>query len=163
MRTNIEDIYAAGDCAQGIDLLSKANAVIAIWPVAARQGRIAGLNMCGTRTAYPGLFAMNSVQISDIPTISFGVTIPPAEEGYEVLKILDKGKGVYKKIVLKDGRVVGVILLNSIERAGVYGLLIRERIDVQDFKDQLLSDDFGLLVLPKEFRKHLVGGEGIVV
>jgi NAD(P)H-nitrite reductase large subunit len=76
---------------------------------------------------------------------------------------LDKGKGVYKKIVLKDSRVVGVILLNSIERAGVYGLLIREGIDVQGFKDQLLRDDFGLLVLPKEFRKHLVGGEGIVV
>jgi NAD(P)H-nitrite reductase large subunit len=163
MRTNVEDIYAAGDCAQGIDLLSKTNAVIAIWPVAARQGRVAGLNMCGTRTEYHGLFAMNSVQIFDIPSISFGVTNPPEQEGYEVLKILDKGKGVYKKIVLKDSRVVGVILLNSIERAGVYGLLIREGIDVQGFKDQLLRDDFGLLVLPKEFRKHLVGGEGIVV
>ncbi len=162
MRTNVEDIYAAGDCAQGIDLLSKTNAVIAIWPVAARQGRVAGLNMCGTRTEYHGLFAMNSVQIFDIPSISFGVTNPPEQEGYEVLKILDKGKGVYKKIVLKDSRVVGVILLNSIERAGVYGLLIREGIDVKGFKDQLLRDDFGLLVLPKEFRKHLVGGEGIV-
>ncbi len=163
MRTNVEDVYAAGDCAQGIDLLSKANAVIAIWPVAARQGRIAGLNMCGTRTEYPGLFAMNSVQIIDIPTISFGMTNPPEEKGYQVLKNLDKAKGIYKKIVLKDSKVVGVILLNSIERAGVYGMLIRERIDVQDFKDQLLRDDFGLLVLPKEFRKHLVGGEGIVV
>jgi NADPH-dependent 2,4-dienoyl-CoA reductase/sulfur reductase-like enzyme len=84
MRTNVEDIYAAGDCAQGIDLLSKTNAVIAIWPVAARQGRVAGLNMCGTRTEYHGLFAMNSVQIFDIPSISFGVTNPPEQEGYEV-------------------------------------------------------------------------------
>jgi len=39
LRTNIEDVYAAGDCAQGIDFLNKTNAVIAIWPVAARQGR----------------------------------------------------------------------------------------------------------------------------
>jgi NAD(P)H-nitrite reductase large subunit len=163
MRTNVEDVYAAGDCAQGIDFLSKTNAVIAIWPVAARQGRIAGLNMCGIRTAYPGLFAMNSVQIIDTPTISFGLTVPPEEEGYEVLKNMDKGKGVYKKIALKDNRLVGVILVNCIERAGVYGMLIREGIEVKDFKDQLLSNDFGLLVLPKEFRKHLVGGEGIAV
>ena len=163
MRTNVEDVYAAGDCAQGIDFLSKTNAVIAIWPVAARQGRIAGLNMCGIRTEYPGLFTMNSVQIIDTPTISFGLTIPPEEEGYEVLKNLDKAKGVYKKIVLKDSRLVGVMLLNCIERAGVYGMLIREGIDVRDFKDQLLSNDFGLLVLPKEFRKHLVEGEGIAV
>jgi NAD(P)H-nitrite reductase large subunit len=54
MRTNVEGVYAAGDCAQGMDFLSKTNAVIAIWPVAARQGRTAGLNMCGMRTEYPG-------------------------------------------------------------------------------------------------------------
>ncbi|UCG67249.1 MAG: NAD(P)/FAD-dependent oxidoreductase [Deltaproteobacteria bacterium] len=163
MSTNVEGVYAAGDCAQGIDFLSKTNAVIAIWPVAARHGRIAGLNMCGMRTEYPGLFAMNSVQLIDIPTISFGMTNPLEELEYEVLKNLDKGKGVYKKIVLRDNRVVGVILLNCAERAGVYGMLIREAIDVQGFKDQLLRDDFGLLVLPKEFRKHLVGEVGLEV
>jgi NAD(P)H-nitrite reductase large subunit len=163
LRTNIEDVYAAGDCAQGIDFLSKTNAVIAIWPVAARQGRTAGLNMSGIPTEYSGLFAMNSVQIIDIPTISFGITNPPKEEGYEVLTKQDKTKGTYKKIVLKDSRVVGIILLNNIERAGVYGMLIREEIEVKDFKDQLLRDDFGFLVLPKDFRKHLVEGKGIVV
>ena len=163
MGTNVEDVYAAGDCAQGIDFLHKTNEVIAIWPVAARQGRIAGLNMCGIQREYPGLFAMNSVQICDIPTISFGMTNPPEEAGYEVLRSLDKSKGAYKKIVLKDSRVVGVILIHRIERAGVYGMLIREGIEVQGFKDQLLRDDFGLLVLPKEFRKHLVGEVGLEV
>jgi NAD(P)H-nitrite reductase large subunit len=163
MGTNVEDVYAAGDCAQGIDFLHKTNEVIAIWPVAARQGRIAGLNMCGIRREYAGLFAMNSVQICDIPTISFGVTDPPEERGYEVLRNLNKDTGTYKKIVLKDGRVVGVILIHCIERAGVYGMLIREGIEVQGFKDQLLMDDFGLLVLPKEFRKHLVGEVGLEV
>ena len=163
MRTNIEDVYAAGDCAQGFDFLKKTNALLAIWPVAARQGRTAGLNMSGIPTEYSGLFAMNSVQIIDIPTISFGITNPPDEGGYEVLIKQDKPKTVYKKIVLKDSKVVGIILLNCIERAGVYGMLIREEIDVQDFKDQLLRNDFGLLVLPKDFRKHLVEGRGIVV
>jgi NAD(P)H-nitrite reductase large subunit len=163
MGTNVEDVYAAGDCAQGIDFLHKTNEVIAIWPVAARQGRIAGLNMCGIRREYPGLFAMNSIQICDIPTISFGMTNPPEKAGYEVLRSLDKSTGAYKKIVLKDGRVVGVILIHCIERAGVYGMLIREGIEVQGFKDQLLMDDFGLLVLPKEFRKHLVGEVGLEV
>jgi NAD(P)H-nitrite reductase large subunit len=163
MRTSVEDVYAAGDCAQGIDFFHKTNEVIAIWPVAARQGRIAGLNMCGMQREYSGLFAMNSVQICDIPTISFGMTNPPEERGYEVLRSLNKSNGSYRKIVLKDGRVVGVVLISCIERAGVYGMLIREGIDVQGFKDQLLRDDFGLLVLPKEFRKHLVGEVGLEV
>jgi len=163
MRTNIQDVYAAGDCAQGTDVLHKRQEVIAIWPVAARQGRIAGLNMCGIPREYAGLFAMNSVQICDIPTISFGVTNPPEQNGYEVLRSLNKDTGSYKKIVVKDGRVAGVILIRSIERAGVYGMLIREGIEVQGFKDQLLRDDFGLLVLPKQFRKHLVGEVGLEV
>jgi len=50
METNVPHVYAAGDCAQGLDFLSKENAVIAIWPVAARQGRVAGLNMSGSQT-----------------------------------------------------------------------------------------------------------------
>jgi NAD(P)H-nitrite reductase large subunit len=163
MKTNMQDVYAAGDCAQGIDMLQKKQEVIAIWPVAARQGRIAGLNMCGIRKEYAGLFAMNSVQICDIPTISIGITNPPEERGYEVLQSLNKDTGSYKKIVVKDGRVAGVILIRSIERAGVYGMLIKEGIEVQGFKDQLLRDDFGLLVLPKQFRKHLVGEVGLEV
>ncbi len=162
MQTSVQAVYASGDCAQGLDFLSKENAVIAIWPVAARQGRVAGLNMSGVQTTYPGLFAMNSVQIMDVPTISFGMTTPPEGEGYEVLHRLDRAKSSYKKIVLRNDRVVGAILLNAVERAGVYGMLIREGIDVKEFKDQLLSDAFGLLVLPKEFRKHLVAGESFV-
>lgn len=162
MQTSVQDVYAAGDCAQGLDFLSKENAVIAIWPVAARQGRVAGLNMSGAQATYRGLFVMNSVQIMDIPTISFGMTTPPEGEGYEVLQSVDRGKSSYKKIVLRNDRVVGAILLNAVERAGVYGMLIREGIDVKEFKDQLLSEEFGLLVLPKEFRKHLVAGESFV-
>jgi NAD(P)H-nitrite reductase large subunit len=162
MKTSVPDVYAAGDCAQGLDFLSKENAVIAIWPVAARQGKVAGLNMSGAETPYSGLFAMNSVQIMDIPTISFGMTTPPEGGGYEVLQNLDRGKSAYKKIVLRNDRVVGAILLNAVERAGVYGMLIREGIDVKEFKDQLLGEKFGLLVLPKEFRKHLVAGESFV-
>jgi NAD(P)H-nitrite reductase large subunit len=162
MQSSEHAVYAAGDCAQGLDFLSKENTVIAIWPVAARQGRVAGLNMSGVQTPYSGLFAMNSVQIMDVPTISFGMTTPPEGEGYEILHRLDRARNYYKKIVLRADRVVGAILLNAVERAGVYGMLIREGIDVKEFKDQLLSDAFGLLVLPKEFRKHLVAGESFV-
>lgn len=162
MRTTVEGVYAAGDCAQALDFLTKSRAVIAIWPVAARQGRVAGLNMAGRPTQYPGLFAMNSVQILRIPTISFGITNPPPGEGYEVLSVLDRQRPLYRKVVLREGRVVGVILLGRIERAGVYGMLIREGLDVSHCKEQLLGEDFGLLVLPREFRRHLVG-EGMEV
>lgn len=162
METNFKDIFAAGDVAEGKDFLKEANSVIAIWPVGARGGKTAGKNMAGERTIYSGFFPMNSVELADIPVISFGITNPKEEE-YEILKKIDKKNNVYKKIILKDNVIVGGIFLGKIERAGIFSGLIREKINVSKFKEHLLEDDFGLLILPEEYRKHLVKGEGIEV
>lgn len=165
MQTNVENIYAAGDVAQGKDFLSEKNSVIAIWPVASSQGKIAGLNMAGKREEYKGLFAMNSVEIAGIPTISFGITSPldGKDKNFEILSKKDEKKRVYRKIVLKRNKIVGAIFLGKIERAGIFAGLIKDRLDVSSFKNELLSEDFGFLVLPAEYRKHLVEGEGIEV
>ena len=163
MRTNLEDVYAAGDVAQGKDFLTQGNSVIAVWPVAFRQGKIAGWNMAGRRVAYEGLFAMNSVELAGIPTISFGMTNPPEGDDFEILTRKDENANFYRKIVLKDNRIVGAIFLRKIERAGIFSGLIKDRLDVSSFKEELLSDDFGLLVLPAGYRKHMVTGEGIEV
>ena len=67
------------------------------------------------------------------------------------------------KIVIKDNVIVGVVLVNIIERAGIFGLIIKQKLDVSLFKKQLLKEDFGFLVLPKDFRKHYVTGDGTEV
>ncbi len=162
MQTNIKNIYAAGDVAQGKDFLSNTNSVIAIWPVAAKQGKVAGYNIVGKDVSYDGMFAMNSVEILGIPSISFGITNPDIKDSqYKVLSREDKN--FYKKIVLKNNKVVGAILINSIDRAGIYKLIIKEQLDVSEFYNNLLKDNFGFLVLPKNFRKHFVTGDGIEV
>lgn len=160
MKTSVEDVYAAGDVTEALDFLANKNSVIAIWPTAARQGKVAGYAMAGKKLPFEGSFAMNSVEILEIPTISFGIT-NPFGNGYETLTRKEEDK--YKKIVLKDNKIVGIILVNCIERAGIYGLLIREKLDVSEFKKELLEDDFGFLLLPKDFRKHFVRGEGTEV
>lgn len=164
MQTSRQDIYAAGDVAQGKDFLRNRNAVLAIWPVAAHQGKIAGINMAGKKEKYRGSFIMNSVELAGVPTISFGITNPPEkDDNFEVLCIRNKKRRFYRKIVLKEDRIVGAIFLSKIERAGIFSGLIKDRIDVSSFKQELLSDEFGFLVLPAEYRKHLVQGEGIEV
>ena len=163
MQTNIKDIYAAGDVAQGKDFLTQKNSVIAIWPVASHQGKIAGLNMAEKQTEYRGSLIMNSVEMAGIPTISFGITSPPDTEGFEIISKKDTEKRFYRKIVLRDNRIVGAIFLGNIERAGILLGLIKDKIDVAPFKEDLQHDEFGLLVLPAKYRKHLVWGEGIEV
>ena len=160
METNISGIYAAGDVVEIPDVLQETVRPIAIWPNAYRQGWIAGSNMAGIPKRYEGSFAMNSIDMCGIPTISVGM-IQASGNGFKILQQLDRKKESYRKIILRDGVIVGAIFVGEIDRAGIYTGLIRERIDVSGFKDILLREDFGLISLPKEYRKHLVRGEGI--
>lgn len=163
MQTSIPGIYAAGDCAEGYDLLLGENRLIAIWPNAYQQGVVAGCNMAGVEREYEGGLPMNSVEVCGVPTISVGLTDPPEGDGYEVLERYDRETPAYKRLVLRDNRLVGAICIGHVDRAGIYTGLIRDRADVAPFKDHLLAGNFGLISLPREYRKHLVVGEGIEV
>ncbi|MFO7957025.1 MAG: FAD-dependent oxidoreductase [Candidatus Brocadiia bacterium] len=162
MRTSADDVYAAGDVAQARLLLREGKRPIPIFPNAYRQGLIAGANMAGGDATWKGGVAMNSVEVLGLPTISVGITSPEGE-GYDILSELDEDAMRYRKVVLKDDRVVGAIFIGDIGRAGIMTGLIREQIDVSGFKDLLLTEEFGLISLPREYRKHVVSGMGIVV
>ena len=162
MQTNIAGIYAAGDVAQASDLLTGKRRCIAILPNAYRQGLVAGCNMAGGTRTYEGGLAMNAVDICGLPTISVGITEPEGDD-CEVLTRLDTEAPGYKKIVLRDNRIIGFVFIGGIDRAGIITGLIKSRIDVSSFKDLLLTDEFGLISLPSEYRKHIVSGMGIEV
>jgi len=162
LRTSVAGIYAAGDVAQAADLLDGSKCPIPIFPNAYRQGLVAGHNMAGEEKTYEGGLAMNAVDICGLPTISVGITTPTGDE-YEVLSLLDEKAPAYKKIVLKHDRIVGAIFIGPIDRAGIVTGLIKQRVNVSGFKDVLLTEDFGLISLPTEYRKHVVSGTGIAI
>src|SRR5512143_1080992 len=68
LETNIPGIYAAGDVAEGRDLLTGAKAVSGLWINALEMGRAAGMNMAGGNVKYPGfLSVMNAADIAGVP------------------------------------------------------------------------------------------------
>lgn len=159
--TSVPGIYAAGDVAQVADALGTASRPMPILPAASRQGRIAGVNMAGGEARYEGGVAMNAVDVVGLPTISVGQTVEA--DGDEVLSRLDEETRTYRKIVLRKDRVIGAIFIGQIQRAGIFTGLIRSKLDVSSFKHLLLSDEFGLLSLPSDYRSHMVRGAGIEV
>lgn len=167
LQTSLPDIYAAGDVIESYDFLSGNCRPMAILPNASAQGRMAGYNMAGGQKPYQGALAMNSIELAGVPTISVGMTDPVTTDGsgrkVEILKEIQEEKSLYKKLVLENNRLIGAILVGKIDRAGIYTGLIKERVDIASYKEYLLREDFGLLSLPKEYRKHLVTGQGIEV
>ena len=161
MRTNHPDIYACGDAAEAYDFVYEENRLTPIWPIAYLGGRTAGYNMAGTDAEYPGGTAMNALNYFGLDITSAGVTIPPDEYGYEMLS--NQNDGAYRKLVLKDDLLVGMVFVKDIEKSGIFFSLMRDRVNVHDFKQALLTDDFGLASLPRDLWHERLGEPPIVM
>ncbi|SMB99082.1 Pyridine nucleotide-disulphide oxidoreductase [Thermanaeromonas toyohensis ToBE] len=142
METSIPDIYAAGDVAETKDVVTGQMVLTPIWPNACAQGRIAAYNMAGIRRPYSGMVGMqNAVEFREVPAIAMGLTQPPEGE-YEILVDYQPDRNRYKKLVLRDNILIGMILVGDIHQAGVYGALIKKKAEVRPFRHLLLRDDF---------------------
>ncbi len=158
MQTSVPNVYACGDVAEAYDFITQTNRVLALWPVARIGGRTAGYNMAGNRCEYPGATAMSALNYFGVPVISAGLSAADPSEGFETLLFQDKEKGVYRKVILKDGTVVGMTFVGDVERSGVVLNLMKNRIKVESFKRKLVSDDFTLASLPEILRKNILLG-----
>ena len=108
--------------------------------------------MAGRNVEHEGSFPMNALQIFGTPFMSAGeLASGDSGDGFKVISELnDDG---YRKLVLKGDVIVGFILVNQIDRAGIINTLLRERFDVSEFKDRLLLKEFGIADLPFKYRK----------
>lgn len=140
-RTNIPNIYAAGDVAQSYDLVRGEHWTNALWPCAVEQGRVAGLNMAGKEATYQGSMGMNSVQFFDLPVISAGLA-GLRERDFDEELIVQPAPRVYKRLVLRGDRLVGFILVGDIENAGLIRSLVAKGVSVAGLKDRLLRESF---------------------
>lgn len=141
MKTNIPNIFAAGDVAQTFDIAYKNSAVNALWPNAVEQGRVAGLNMAAGAVKYDGSMVMNSVEFFNLPVISMGITRPKGE-GFEELIFSDDKRDIYKKFVLENNHLVGMIAVGDINNCGVFLRLIKEGTDISSIKRELACETF---------------------
>jgi len=136
MMTSLPDIYVAGDVAETYDLTTGRTGVNAIWPCAFEQGRVAGLNMAGKKAKYEGSFRMNSLDFFGLPVISMGIT---RIDGNGFQHFQKKTENTYRKLVLKDGRIVGAILVGQVQKAGILATLLKKRVNVSDIVPLLMS------------------------
>ncbi|MDD3312870.1 FAD-dependent oxidoreductase [Pseudodesulfovibrio sp.] len=152
MATSNPDIFAAGDVAEAKDLLTGEYTVRPIWPNAYSQGRYAGLNMAGTNTPYTGGLSMNSITYYGLPTISVGETSQADEAGAQTDIFLDEEKSVYRKLIFKDDKLAGCILIGDIDGAGFYTSFIKNGFILDaEARKRLMEGDPSPALWPDEF------------
>lgn len=116
METNVSGVYAAGDVTMTIDSITSKRVNNAIWAAATRQGTVAGSNIAGGDCIYVHNFYLNSMNLFGLQVMTAGHPYSQGESGVDIL--VEDQRESYRKIVIKDGRVIGFILIGDISCAG---------------------------------------------
>ena len=159
MRTSSPHIFAAGDVCQTFDIARNTPYVNAIWPIAFEGGRIAGLNMAGHKAVFHGSVRMNSIgNFIGFPAMSMGVTHPDecsyADEDCYFEEIKNRTRNSYKKIILKNGCIVGGIFVGQTQKSGIITTLMRKQVDVSEFIPALMSKNLNFMDVLPIMRRH---------
>lgn len=104
MRTNIPDIYAAGDVAQFGEKM------IGLWPVAMEMGRVAGAAAAGDWVEYKEPSISTMLSAFEYEIFSVGEVNLPAEE-CRIVEVSDPAEKYFKRSYIKDGVLVGEIII----------------------------------------------------
>lgn len=128
MKTGLDNVYAAGDCCEGNNLLSGETQIIGLWANAAAQGRTAGINMAGGDARFEGNITHNITHFFDMDFISFGdIRIKGERLHYEA------PDGSFSiTAILSGGRLVCINALDAFQASGVLKALFLRRLSDPD-------------------------------
>jgi len=134
LETQVPDVYAAGD------LIQHRGAFYGIWPASEKQGEIAGTNMAGGNVSYDGTVKSNRLKVVGIDLMSSGDI--DVDQKLEHVVAKDEDRFLYRKLVLKDGVIMGCILLGDISGSGEILQAMETKKDVSALKHEILAKGF---------------------
>jgi nitrite reductase (NADH) large subunit len=141
LRTNAADVYAAGDVAEFEGV------VYGIIPAAIEQARVAAANMVAHGSSiYSGTLPATTLKIVGIDLTSLGEATAAGDE-FVVLRRADPVRGIYRRLALRDGKIVGAILLGDTQSIQPLRRLIATGRDVSAHGDRLLDESLDLKAL----------------
>ena len=149
MKTSLPSVYAAGDCAEGLDASTGQNRVLAILPNAYLQGHAAGVNMAGGDETRSDAIPMNAIGFFGLHLMTAGA--------YDGEMSEEKTENGVKRFFVKDGLLRGFILIGETERAGIYTALIREKTPLASLDFDLTKKVASNLIFSRETRRKKFG------
>ncbi|HHJ38564.1 MAG: pyridine nucleotide-disulfide oxidoreductase [Methylothermaceae bacteria B42] len=138
LRTSAEDIYAAGDVAQGLDFSTSDWQVQAIQPTAADHALIAARNMAGRAARHKGNLNMNVLDTLGLISSSFGLW--QGVEGGDSATLYDRGRYRYINLQFQEDVLVGATCVGHTDHIGVLRGLIQSGVHLNGWKSKLTQD-----------------------
>lgn len=131
MQTYDPKIYSVGECVQ-----HRKQTYGLVAPLF-EQAKVCAnhLAMLGYAT-YIGSMTSTKLKVTGIDLFSAGDFV--GTEHSDVITMQDAAKGIYKKIVIEDNKIIGSVLYGDTIDSAWYFQLMREQTDISDLRDHIL-------------------------
>jgi nitrite reductase (NADH) large subunit len=130
MRTSRGGIYAIGECAE------HRGVCYGLVEPAYEQAKVLAAHLAGAKASYSGSVLATNLKVSGVNVFSAGDFV--GAPGTEQIVFSDAGIGVYKKLVIADGRLVGAVLFGDTIDGTWYLELIRNGAPIEAIRDDLM-------------------------
>jgi NADPH-dependent 2,4-dienoyl-CoA reductase/sulfur reductase-like enzyme len=95
LRTNQPGVFAAGDCAEALHLVTGQPDFIPLGSTANKQGRVAGTNAAGGRATFGGIVGTTVIRAFDLAVASTGITAAKARDlGFTVQETMIQAQDI---------------------------------------------------------------------
>jgi sulfite reductase beta subunit-like hemoprotein/bacterioferritin-associated ferredoxin len=133
LATSIEGVYAVGECVE-----HRGTTYGLVAPLM-EQARVVADSIAGEgRLRYEGSVTQATLKVAGVDLTSMGQVTAQSEADEELISS-DSGAGTYKKIVIRENRVVGAIFLGDTSRSRSVQEMIASGHDISDARSTLLG------------------------
>ncbi len=123
--TSAYNIFAAGDVAEGRDLISGEYTVQGNWITAVEQGIVAAKNMMGINVMYEGSIKNNTTEVFGIDVAVVGYN---KDDAPKAVSFSRTERHYYRKVFLDEkDRIIGATLIGETNDAGIYYGMVARR------------------------------------
>ena len=157
MQTSDKNIFAAGDCTVSVDMLDGSKRVIALYPNAVYQGTAAGSQMAGGSIKLDGAYSVNAIDFYGLRICTCGLINAVGEQYKD--KTARNGES-YKRLIFEGNRLVGFVLINASENAGIYTNLIESKTDLTEIVTDIFQTPC-VFMFDRQTREKRLKGEAV--
>jgi nitrite reductase (NADH) large subunit len=130
LQTGVPDVFALGECAE------HRGTCYGLVEPAYEQARVLARHLAGVPAAYNGSVVSTNLKVSGVGVFSAGDFM--GSEGSEAIVLSDFRHGTYKKLVISEGRLTGVVLVGETGDALWYLEMIRNRQSVAAIRSDMM-------------------------
>ncbi len=132
MRTSDPEIFAVGECVEHRGQVF--GLVAPLWD----QAKVCAARLAGDETAvFESQALSTSLKITGIDVFSAG-TLTVADADDDEITLRDNSRGLYKKVILRDGKLVGAVLYGDVGDGPWYLQLMRDKTDISALRERLV-------------------------